>query len=492
MSVNVTVAEQNKLKRKLSVEVPLDEVRAAYEGVFSQLRSNLRVDGFRPGKFPRALAEKRFKDVMAGEALQTLVPRYFDQALKQLNLKPSTEPSFDNLDIDKNKPFRFDVEFEVVPDFELLATNAFSLKEPKVTVAKKDVDQRLESLRRSRATMEDKGAESAAGDDVVTFDFEGTMGGAPFPGGSAKGQRLDLAESGYLPDFQKQFSGITAGQEKQFPLTFPEDYGQASLAGKEVSFTVKATKVERRVLPPLDKSFFAQLGEFEDEKGFRTHLEQQLKEEKLTEKEQELRNEISEQIRSKYTFDVPETLIRQMLEDYQRELTQRDPSAVLDEKKFNELSQAETLRIEGNLRLTYVIDRLGKEYGIEADPDEVRQRFFMQAYMMQQNPTELLRSDFGQRMLYQIQQAQMAGLVLGHVVDLVLGRPPKPVTPKGDAAALAAPGPSHEHAHDHADGHKHDHAHDHTHDHTHDHSHDAAHDHEHGKGKGQGRRSGKK
>ena len=161
MSMNVTVAEQDKLKRKLQVEVPLAEVQTTYEEVYQKLRSNIRVKGFRPGKYPRLLAEKRFQSVMAGEAMQTLVPRYFQEAVTELSLKPATEPQFDNLEIDKTKPFRFDVAFAVVPEFQALAPAAFKLKEQAVQVRTKDVEARIEELRNARGSLAGQCSEPA-------------------------------------------------------------------------------------------------------------------------------------------------------------------------------------------------------------------------------------------------------------------------------------------------------------------------------------------
>lgn len=419
--MNVTVEEQDKLRRKLAVEVPLDEVRSAYDAVYQKLRSGgVRVNGFRPGKFPRQLADKRFKNLMAGEAMQTLVPRYFEQAVKELELRPATEPQFDKMDIDQRRPFRFEVEFEVIPTFEMLPASAFTLEETPLKVSAKEVDARVEELRKSRATFEDKGDVAAEAEDQVTFDFEGLLDGVPFDGGSGEGQRIELGSGQYLPEFDTAFQGIKAGESRTFPLTFPEDYGEASLAGKVVQFSVQAKTVERKVPPELGPEFFAQFGTADNLKDFKEELKQELLNEGEHRREQERQNALAEQIRERFDFDVPEILVAEHMHAYAHQLGHDDPELLADEKRLAEARQAEEDSMRGNLRLAYVVDALSREHGIEADEQEISQRFFMQCYMMRQNPKEVMNTPFGARMRMQVEQNIVTAKTLSHLAKLVL------------------------------------------------------------------------
>ena len=267
MAMNVTVAESDKLKRKLSVEVPLKEVQAAYESVYVQLKSNVRINGFRPGRFPRNLAEKRFKSAMASEAMQSLVPKYYQEALSELDVRPATEPRFENLEIDQKRPFKFDVEFEIFPTFELLPPSSFELKEKKPKVSAKDVESRIEEILDTRASYEDKSGPAVKG-DAVTFDFRGTLDGEPFDGGTGEDQRIEVGSAQYLPDFDAAFHGMSVGESKTSPMTFPADYEETSLAGKEVYFEITAKKVEHKVRPALTRNFFPSLASTKPKRSF--------------------------------------------------------------------------------------------------------------------------------------------------------------------------------------------------------------------------------
>jgi len=455
--MQVNVEEVSKLKRKMSVEIPLSEVQAAYDKVYAEIRSNVRVNGFRPGKYPRDLAEKRFRTLMAQEAIQTLVPKYFDEALKSKELRPATQPTFQNLDVDKKKPLKFDVEFEIVPPFELAAVSEFKLDDKAAEVAPAEVEERIEGLRKSRSTMADKGSEPAATGDVVTLDFEGTRDGAPFEGGTAVDQRIELGSGQFLPDFEKGVDGMAAGQEKTFDVTFPADYGEETLKGQTVQFKATAKKVEKKVPAEMNAEFFKQTGNAEDEAAFRANIEKQVREEKertiLADQEQEL----AKQIKAKYSFDVPESAVDQGLEQFVHDLGHREPEVAQDPAKLEERKTQAREDIVGDLRLSFVLDEVGRKNSLQVDAESVRQRFFMQAYMLGRDPGELINSELGERLISRIERSLLSEKVLHYLVTQVLGKPwVETVLPNAGAEA---------HDHDH------DHGHDHDHDHDHEHSH---------------------
>lgn len=448
----VTVEDQGKLKRKLSIEVPLADVQQTYDQVYSEIRTQVRVNGFRPGKFPRALAEKRFKSLMAQEAVQNLVPRYFDQALKDKELRPATEPKFQNLVIDKKEPLKFDVEFEIFPSFELLAPSDFKLEDKPVVVTDEQLEERITQLRKSRSTFEDRGGPAETG-DLVTFDFEGTRDGAPFPGSSGKGQKIEIGAGQYLKDFDAQLAGMGAGQTKAFDLTFPADYADATLAGKTAQFTVTTHKIEKAVPAALNAEFFKQFGEIETEEAFRDRIRKRLQEEGERSRLSAQQQALADQIRAKYAFEVPESSVDRLLHQFEHELERSDPEALKDAAKLAALKEERKTKVSGDLRLDFVIETYARKTDLHVDPQLLRERFMMQAYMMRQNPSDLLKTQYGEQMLEYIRQQMLSGKVLGHLVYTILGKEiPAEFKPGKPQEA-----PGHE-GHDHeAGGHVHDH-----------------------------------
>ncbi|MCZ6531485.1 MAG: trigger factor [SAR324 cluster bacterium] len=438
--MQLNVEELSSLKRKISVEVPLLEVEATYNQVFSQISGHIQVKGFRPGKFPRKMAEKRFQDLMKQEATRSLLPKYFQQALDEMKVRPATQPQFDNLEIDKSQPFKFEAEFEIVPTFEPPPISEISIDEKQVEITKKDVDARIEELRKSRAEMDDKGDAAAEAGDVVTVDFEGKLKGEPFEGNSGTDQRIELGAGSFLEDFEKPLLGAVAGESKTAKVKFPKNYGEATLAGKTAQFEMQVKKVERKVLPELNEAFFSQFGQFDSLEMFLENVEQQLGKEQERNNQMEYQQLITDQIKEKMSFDVPDTLVNQLLDEFEHQLTHNDPDALKDKKNLAKLKKEETEKIKGNLRLNYVVDEWSRRHEISVTKEEVQQRFFMQAYMMQKNPSELINTQYGEMMLFQIEQQLLTGKVLEDVCNRVLGKTPAEDASKGDAQQNTQPG----------------------------------------------------
>jgi len=422
-----SVEEVGKLKRKIAVEVPLKDVESTYNEVYAQLKGHIKVNGFRPGKFPRQLAEKRFQTLMQQEATRTLLPRYFDEALKEMKVRPATQPQFSNVEIDKKKPFKFEAEFEVTPDIKLPKPADFKLKEEKAKISKADLDSRIEDIRKARATFEDKGDAAAVDGDVVVLDFRGTIDGEDFRGNTGTDHRVELGAGQFLEDFEKQLKKVKKGDKKTFDLKFPDEY-DPSVAGKTAQFDVEIKKVEQRALPELDKAFFNQFGEeVETLEDFRKQVEENMTREKEREILSGYQQSIADQIKDSSKFDVPETLVEQYLKEYEHQLSHDDPEALKDEKKLTKLKKEQEEKIISDLRLGYVLDEWARENQIAVPREEVQQRFFMQAYMMQQNPSELIKTPYGEQMLYQMEQQILSSKVLEDLSQKVLeGKPAAP------------------------------------------------------------------
>ena len=441
--MEVSLEDLGSLKRKISVEVPLSEVEATYESVFAEIKSHIRVDGFRPGKFPRALAAKRFQSLMRQEATKNLLPKYFQQALDEVQVKPATQPNFSNLEIDQKLPFKFQAEFEVIPAFDSPEISGLSLEEKEAELEEGDVDNRIEEMRTARAQVEDKGDEAAEMGDVVTFDFEGAIEGEPFPGNRGTDQRMELGAGQFLKDFEENLKGSKNGEEKSFDLTFPEDYAGGELAGKTARFQVQVKKVEKKVPPELDAAFFSQFGGMSTLEDFRQEVEKQMLQERERIINTEYQESLARQIKEVLDFEVPQALVEQGIHDFEHQLEHNDPEALKDEARLAELKEKETGVIKGNIRLNYVIDEMSRRFAIKVEEKEIQQRFYMQAYMMQKSPEELLGSQLGEIMIDRIHGQMLTGKTLEHLADIVLGKAEAaPAVEPAEAAAEQAEAPA--------------------------------------------------
>lgn len=420
--MQLNVEELGGLKRKISVEVPLKDVEATYDQVYSQIKGQISVKGFRPGKMPRQIVEKRFQDVMRQEATRSLLPKYFQQALEEMKARPATQPQFDNLEVEKSQPFKFEAEFEIIPSFELPEISGFTIKEKKVEAKPKDVKDRIDEMLGSRAELEDRDDAPAETGDVVTVDFEGKIKGEPFDGNSGMDQRIELGKEQFLKDFEEPLVGAVAGDRKNLDVTFPKDYAEKSLAGAKAQFDVHVKKVERKVPPELNEAFYSQFGQYESLEDFKAKISEQILQERERNVQQEYQQQISAQMKAKYSFDVPEKLVEQMLEEFEHQLGHEEPEVANDKKKLASRKKKESATIKDSLRLNYVIDEWGRQHSISVTKEEVQQRFFMQSYMMQQKPADLVNSPYRETMLFQIEQQILSAKVLEDVCKKVLGK----------------------------------------------------------------------
>ncbi|MGK0289916.1 MAG: trigger factor, partial [bacterium] len=222
--MEVVVENLGGLKRKFTITIPLEKVSSTYEACYQKLKSKVKVNGFRQGAFPKKLMEKRFKESMGQEALETLIPEHFQAALTQESTESATQPKFDSLNIEKNKPLAFVATFEATPTFDV-SLEGLSLDKKEIVITDEEKAERRASLLKEHATFGTKDG-AAEEKDQVTMDFAPSEGQESFGNGNdrAEGHVYIVGSKQLLPEFEEALLGMKAGENKDFPLTFPADY----------------------------------------------------------------------------------------------------------------------------------------------------------------------------------------------------------------------------------------------------------------------------
>ena len=255
--MQVSVESGEGLQRRMTVEVPAEQVNQAVESRLKSLARTVRLDGFRPGKVPLKVLRQRFGERARQEAYGELIQSTFHEAAVGQNLRPAGEPSIELKE--EEGTFGYVAEFEVMPEIVLADLKATRVEREVAEVTEADVDAMLEKLRRQRTTWNT--VERAAQDgDRVTVSFVGTMDGEPFEGGSAEQVPLVLGSGAMIEGFEKGLLGAAAGDGRSLELQFPEDYRVESLAGKPVVFDITLDEVQEPVVPPVDEDFARALG----------------------------------------------------------------------------------------------------------------------------------------------------------------------------------------------------------------------------------------
>jgi len=242
------------LERRVSMTLPADEIERQVDARLKQLARNVKMPGFRPGKVPMKLVAQTYGPQVRSEVMSDAVQKAFSEVVKEANLKVAGYPR-----IERKNDFEFSATFEIYPEVKVGDISGKAIERPQVTVDDAAVEKTISILRKQRTTY--AAAERPARDgDRLTVDFEGTIDGNPFAGGSAQNFAFALGEGRMLPEFDAAARGLSAGEEKSFPLKFPDDYHGKDVAGKEATFRITVQSVDEPRLPEVDAELANSLG----------------------------------------------------------------------------------------------------------------------------------------------------------------------------------------------------------------------------------------
>ena len=242
------------LERRVSMNVPAEDVEREVDERLKKLARNVKMPGFRPGKVPLKIVAQTYGPQVRSEVLSDTVQKAFSDAVREANLRVAGYPR-----IEKKGDSEFSATFEIYPEVKVGDLGAAKIERPRVTVDDAAVDKTLDILRKQRTRFVPAQRPAQDG-DRLTADFEGTIGGEPFEGGKAEGFVFVVGEGRMLPEFDAAARGMSAGEEKTFELKFPDDYHGKDVAGKNASFRLKVIKIEAPEMPALDPEFAKQLG----------------------------------------------------------------------------------------------------------------------------------------------------------------------------------------------------------------------------------------
>jgi len=309
----------------LTVEVEQDKVNAALDQAFKKVRSRITVPGFRKGKVPRAIFEKRYGvESLYQEALDILLPEVYVEAVRQTGIEPIDRPDIEVEQFGKNQEFKFKAKVQVKPEVELGEYKGLEVPVQDAAVTAEDIEAELKRLQERHAELVviDEGA--AQEGDIVVIDFEGFIDGQPFEGGKAEKYQLELGSRAFIPGFEEQLVGMELGDDKEIQVTFPEDYHAEALKGKTATFKVKLHDIKRKNLPALDDEFAKDVSEFDTLEEFKQDIEKRLQEQKLQERKRAKEAAVIQKASENAKVEIPEVMIEnevnRMLNDFANRL----------------------------------------------------------------------------------------------------------------------------------------------------------------------------
>ena len=301
--MQVVVSETSAFERTLEVTLEQGKVDSAYEKAFGKAARRLALPGFRKGKVPLPLAKKYIsEDGLGGDVVDDLVPHAYHEALVQEKLVPISEPKLELVQRERGKDLIFKIKFEVRPALHIQDYQKVVIKAEEFDVTDEQFEKAVEELLGQHATLAPVEGRSLQDGDSAYVDYTATVDGEVFEGGKSENTLLEMKKDNFIPGFIDQVVGLNAGEEKEFDIVFPVEYGNASLAGKEVHFKFKLRELKARQLPELTDEYVKSTFGAETVEVFRSNMRERLQ----VNAERRVRESVSARIIGKLLDQVPD------------------------------------------------------------------------------------------------------------------------------------------------------------------------------------------
>ncbi|MBU1273893.1 MAG: trigger factor [Proteobacteria bacterium] len=385
--MKVNVEELSQVQRRITVELPAQEVDKTLNKVYNKLKNSVKIKGFRPGKAPRPILERYYGDQAAGEASQELLGGTYSEALKESGLEPLAQPEFDFDAPAPGQDFVYKLTFDVRPEFELKPEDyqGFEIKEPKLEVTEEEIAQRLEQLAERQAVLVPVEEERpAAIGDVVVVDYQAFDGEEPLDGGTAENVEVDLGAGKSQQEIEVALVKAQVGDTTEAMVHFEDDHPNKKMAGKDVRFVMQVKGLKSKVKPEMDDDFARSLGgEFETMDALKDRISQDLEKMYQEQKDQETRRQILDQVRDLGEFEVPTSLVEGELEDMVKDFMQRLTQSGMDPKiaGLDPMKLADDFRpqAEKKVRAGIVLGKISEMEQVQVAEEDVDAEFEMMA-----------------------------------------------------------------------------------------------------------------
>lgn len=365
----------------LTVEVSADKVNEGLNAAFQKVVKQVNVPGFRKGKMPRAMFEKRFGvESLYQDALDILLPEAYGNAIDETGIEPVDRPDIDIEQMEKGKELVFKATVTVKPEVTLGEYKGLEVEEFDTNVTDEDVANELKTLQERQAELVIKEEGTIENGDTAVLDFEGFVDGVAFEGGKAENHSLEIGSGSFIPGFEEQLVGLAAGESKDVEVTFPEEYHAAELAGKPAVFKVTIHEIKGKELPVLDDEFAKDVDdEVETLDALKEKIKTRLENSKKHEAEHQLRDTVVEKAAANAEVEIPEVMVNnevnRMLQEFEQRLQMQGMNLELyfqfsgqDENALREQMKEEAVN---RVRVNLTLEAIAKAENLEVTDEDV-------------------------------------------------------------------------------------------------------------------------
>jgi len=378
-----STTKESATKREIEVEIPVEDVNRQTESLIQKYQKVARIPGFRRGHVPASIIRQRFSEEIKTDMVEALIPRFFRREAERLSLHPVSQPRVTDLHLHDGEPLRFKAAFEVLPEIKLSGYKELRADKPEIAVSEADVEQALSDLQERHAKFDPVEGRALADGDFAQVSLDGTPKDADAKAGETQPVHMDevlveIAGKNTMPEFTEHLRGTSAGDERTFDVSYPEDSQDKRLAGKTFSYTVKVQAIKHKILPELNDEFAKQLGEFQTVDDVRKAIREQMEAERKHEAEHAAKEKLVGELIQRNDFEVPESLVDQQidirLERGLRALAAQGLTAEQMKKMdLNRLRAGQRDQAIHDVKAALLLERVAEEENVQVSDEELSQ-----------------------------------------------------------------------------------------------------------------------
>jgi len=367
--LKIKVNSKKGLVRDIHISVPSNVIEEKRNTRFAQLSKTAKLPGFRPGKVPEKVIRRQYADQVLQEVLSDVLETTYMESIQEKNLRPAGPPKVALDQYVKDKDFSYTASIEIYPEFDLKGLDAIKVDKPHADITQKDINAMMDNLQNQKGTWE-KVDRSSKGGDQLLIDFEGTIDGKVFDGGTAKDFEMQLGNGQMLPEFDESLIGVKSEETKTIELTFPDNYQKKELVGKQALFTVDVKEVRELKPAEINQKFVQSFGiKSGDQKELMDEVKSSMSKELEARINNEIRQNLMKFLKDKNAIEIPEVMIHQEAHAMQKDWMNRsgieDPKEAPPLDDFNEIAK-------DRVHLGLLVGELVQSREIKLDPDRVK------------------------------------------------------------------------------------------------------------------------
>lgn len=376
--LRISLEEGARWRRTLEITVPAEEVAAEQGRLVRELSGRVRLRGFRAGKVPKGVMERRFGGVVQRETLDRIIGTAYREVLQREAIRPISEGEVEDIRYRPEEDLVFRISFDVSPQVELSRLGGFRVERPRITVGDEEVEQVLHRIREEHGSWKPVGGAPPRVGDRVAVSITNLSSGS----GEPRDYELVLGAGDAIPDVEDAIRTLEPGREGEFVVRFPDDFPDESRRGEEQQLRILLKERHERVLPELDDAFAGRVGPFESLEALRTRIREDLEREAKDQAEGAVRSRLLDRILEANPMEVPESMVLQYVRSF---LGEEKP----DPERLARAREALGEQAEQAVKRILVIERLAETQGLRAGDDELDARIEAIAAANNTSPSEL-------------------------------------------------------------------------------------------------------